>query len=159
VSEEPKSDAGAGTSLPEPPDGAGVNAAWRAEAAAPRGLKGVVYRLLERLLSPRFAAQREWNAEQVRLDNALLRYLGARFSATHENYDRILGLLGRRLDEIDERHRGLEAEVQVQMRDLVRRIDLVLEESTRGRLARDGAFEDLRARLVRLEKALRRPAG
>jgi hypothetical protein len=136
-----------------------VNAAWTAEAGAPAGASGLLYRLLARLLSPRFAAQRDFNAKQVELDNQMLAYLGARFAATHENYDRLLGELGRRLDEIDERHRRLEAELQAHVRDVVERVDLVLEESTKGRLAGELALEDLRARLARLEEDLRRRDG
>jgi len=85
----------------------------------------------------------------------VLRYVAERFAATHETYDPLLGALGRRLDEVDERHRRLEAEVLAHVRDLVRRVDLVLEESTRGQLAQDGALEDLRARLARLEERRR----
>jgi hypothetical protein len=153
VSEEPKPGAG---SPPEPPDGTAVNAAWTADAEGPRGAAGVLYRFLGRVLSPAFDAQRDFNAKQVHLDNDVLRYLAARFDAIHESYDRVLGLLGRRQDEIDERHRRLEAEVQAHVRDLVRRVDLVLEESSRGRLAQDGSLEDLRKRVARLEEALRR---
>lgn len=156
MSEERKAGDGSAAGLPEPPDGASVNAAWTAEASAPAGASGLLYRLLARLLSPRFAAQRDFNAKQVELDNRLLAYLGARFAATHENYDRLLGALGRRLDEIDERHRRLEAELQAHVRDVVERVDLVLEEATRGGLARDHALEELRARLARIEAALGR---
>jgi len=156
VSEEPKTGDGSEVPLPEPPDGAAVNAAWAAEAGAPRSGAGLLYRLLERLLSPRFAAQRDFNAKQVQLDNAVLRYLADRFAAAHAHYDRLLGLLGRRQDEIDERHRRLEEDLRGHVSDLVRRVDLVLEESTRGRLAGEFALEDLRARLARLEEALRR---
>jgi hypothetical protein len=141
--------------LPEPPDAAPVNAAWAAEAKGPRGLRGVLFRALDRWLGPRFAAQRDFNAKQVQLDNAMLRYLAERFAATHEGYDPLLGALGRRLDEVDERHRRLEAEVQAHVREIVRRVDLVLEESTRGQLAQDGALEELRARLARLEEGRR----
>jgi hypothetical protein len=156
LSEESKPGGGA---LPAPPDGAAVNAAWPAPADGPGGARGLLYRLLDRLLAPRFAAQRDFNAKQVQLDNAVLAYLQLRFAAAHGNYDRVLGLLGRRLDEIDERHRRLEAEVQAHVRDLARRIDLVLEESTRGGPARDGALEELRARLARLEESLARRDG
>jgi hypothetical protein len=157
VSEERKAgDQPAAPPLPEPPDGAPVNAAWTAEASAPAGASGLAYRLLARLLSPRFAAQRDFNAKQVELDNQVLAYLGVRFAATHANYDRLLGAMGRRLDEIDERHRRLEAELQAHVRDVVERVDLVLEEATRGGLARDHALEELRARLLRIEAALGR---
>jgi hypothetical protein len=156
VSEEPKPGA---RPLPDPPDGTEVNAAWAAEAAGPGGAAGVIYRFLERWLSPRFAAQRDFNAKQVRLDNAVLRYLEMRFTATHEQYDRALSSLGRRQDDIDERHRRLEEELRIHVRDLVRRVDLVLEESTRGSLARDFALEELRAHLTLLEEDLRRRQG
>jgi hypothetical protein len=159
VSQQRKAGDGPAVPLPEPPDGAAVNTAWAAEAAAPGGLRGLLYRLLVRILSPRLAAQRDFDARQVELDNQVLAYLGARFAATHENYDRLLGELGRRLDEIDERHRHLEAEMQEHVRDVVERVDLVLEDSTRGRLAGESALEDLRARLARLEEVLRRRDG
>ena len=157
MSEERKAGEGSAAPLPEPPNSAPVNAAWRAEAGAPAGASGLLYRILARLLSPRFAAQRAFNAKQVELDNQVLAFLGARFAATHENYDRLLGAMGRRLDEIDDRHRRLEAEVQAHVRDMVERLDLVLEEATRGGLARDHALEELRARLLRFEAALGRP--
>jgi hypothetical protein len=147
------------TALPAPPDGSAVNEAWRREAAAPAGLKGLLYRVLDRLLAPRFAAQRELNARQVELDNAVLRYAADRFAATHEHYDRLLGSLGRRLDEADERHRRLEAELQAHVRDIVERVDLVLEEATRGDLGRDHALAELRERLLRIEQALVRREG
>jgi hypothetical protein len=156
VSEEPKAGDEPEVPLPEPPDGTAVNAAWTAEAGAPGGVRGLLYRLLERLLSPRVAAQRDFNAKQVQLDNVVLGYLATRFAATHRNYDRLLGLLGRRQDEIDERHRRLEEALVAHVRDLERRADVVLEESTRGRLAQEFALEDLRTRLARLEEALRR---
>jgi len=141
---------------PRPPDAAAVNEACKAEAAPPRGLAGVLYRLLERVLSPRFEAQRAFNARQVQLDNETLRYLDERFAATHRHYDRILGLCGRRLDEVDERHAILGRELAEHVRDLVHRIDLALTEGDRGRLALEFALEDMRARLLRLEEALRR---
>ncbi len=138
---------------PTPPDAAAVNETWRAEAPA-RG--GRVRRFLERLLAPRLEAQRTFNARQVQLDNEILRYLEARFAATHRHYDRILGLYGRHLGEADERHMILQEELVVHVQDLVRRIDLVLAESHRGRLDLEFRLEDLRARLHRLDESLRR---
>ena len=144
--------------LPAPPDAAAVNETWPAEGAPRPGLLGLVYRVVGRLLGGRFEAQRAWNAHQVRLDNDLLRYVEARFSATHRHYDRLLGLQGRRLDEVDERHVLLERELVAHVQDLVRRIDIVLAESSRGRAGQELVFADLRARLARLEEALRRRA-
>lgn len=141
---------------PAPPDTAPVNQAWPAEPAASAGVRGRVERLLLRVLGPRFAAQRDFNARQVRLDNEALHYLEQRLAATHAHYDQLLGALGRRLDDADARHRGLERELVGHAQDLVRRIDLVLLESNRDRHSLAQALEDVRARLAALEQGLRR---
>ncbi len=141
---------------PSPPDAAAVNGAWRAEGPPSRGPGSLFRRLLERVLGPRLEAQRAFNARQVQLDNEMLRYVEERFAATHRHYDRILGLYGRHLGESDERHMILQEELVAHVQDLVRRIDLVLAESDRDRLALEFALEDLRARLARLEEGLRR---
>ena len=141
---------------PAPPDTAAVNEAWNAEPSPARGARGVAERLLCRLLAPRFAAQREFNARQVRLDNETLRYLEERLAATHRHYDGLLGALGCRLDEADARHQLLERELVGHVQDLVRRIDLVLVESNRDRLSLAHALDDARSRLAKLEQALRR---
>ena len=141
--------------MAEPPDPGPVNASWPASAAPGRGLGGLVSRLLARFLAPQLEAQRAFNADQVRLDNALLRHLEERFAATHRHYDGILGGTGRRLDEVDERHAQLAQELVAHVHDLARRIDLVLAEADRGRPALELAIEDLRARVARLEDALR----
>jgi hypothetical protein len=143
---------------PAPPDASAVNLAWSAEGEPRRGLLGLVRRALDHLLGGRFEAQRTWNAHQVRLDNDLLRYVEERFAATHRHYDRLLGQEGQRLDEVDERHVLLERELVAHVQDLVRRIDLVLAETGRGRAGQELVLADLRARLARLEEALRRRA-
>ena len=142
---------------PPPPDATAVNAFWNAEpVAVPPGLKGFLFRALRRLLAPAFEAQVAFNSRQVRLDNEALAYIDARFAETHRHYDRILGITGRHLGEIDERHLILQEELVTHVHDLVKRIDVVLAESDRGRLALEFALEDLRARLERLEGARRR---
>lgn len=141
---------------PAPPDASAVNAAWRTGVPPPRGLRGLLYRLFDRILRERFAGQQAFNARQVQLDNETLCYIEERFAATHRHYDRILGLYGRHLEEANQRHLILQEELLVHVRDLVRRIDLVLEEGDRGRLALEFALEDARARLARLEKTLQR---
>lgn len=136
------------------PDTTEVNCAWTASAQSPAGLRGWLLRWLERLLGAPFEAQRAFNAAQVRLDNALVRQLDERLAATHRHYDALLGALGRRQDEADERHRRLEQELLLHVRDLVQRIDLVLLESNRDRNAQAQALLDARGRLERLERAL-----
>ena len=112
-------------------------------------------RLLARFLAPQLEAQRAFNADQVRLDNALLRHLEERFAATHRHYDAMLG-----------RHRAaarrggrappqLAQELVAHVHDLARRIDLVLGEADRGRPALELEIQDLQARVARLEEALR----
>jgi hypothetical protein len=93
----------------------------------------------------------------VQLDDEIIQYLERRLEATHRHYDGLLGELGQRLDEADERHRILERELVGHVHDLVRRIDLVLTEGSRGRLAQEFALEEVRVRLTRLEKVLRPP--
>lgn len=141
----------AAEALPAAPDLAHVNASWTTKA--PLGLLG---RLLAWLQGPQLEAQRVFNANQVRLDNALLKYLEERLVATHRHYDRILGRTGQRLDEVDARHRQLERELVKHVHDLARRIDLVLVEADRGRPALEHALADLRERVARIEDALSR---
>jgi hypothetical protein len=139
------------------PDASDVNAHWRAEAPpAPGAVKGFLARFLARVLAPRFAAQVEWNAEQVRLDNDLLDYVDARLAATHRHYDAVLGHTGRHLGEIDERHMILQEELVAHVHDLVKRIDLVLAEAEKGRLGLEHGLRDARSRLLLLEERLGR---
>lgn len=142
--------------MPAAPDAGAVNAAWPAEGPPRRGLRQLLAGIVERLLAPRLDAQRRFNAAQVRLDNELLQYLDARLAATHRHYDRLVTEQGRRLDDVDERHRQLERELVAHVHDLVARIDLVLVEANREKLALAFALEEARARLARLEQALRR---
>jgi hypothetical protein len=137
---------------PAPPDAGEVNERWR----APGG--GALGPLLERLLGGRLEAQRGWNAAQVRLDNEMLRWVEARFAATHAHYDGLLGALGQRLDEADERHRRLEQELVGHVREILRRLELVAAEAVRGRAGLELQLDDLRSRLEALERSLaRRP--
>jgi hypothetical protein len=141
---------------PPRPDAADVNAHWRAEAPPARGLGGGLARLVARLLGPRLAAQVEWNAKQVRLDNEILDYVDARLAATHRHYDAVLGHTGRHLGEIDERHMILQEELVAHVHDLVKRIDLVLAEAEKGRLGLEHGLRDVKSRLLRLEERLGR---
>jgi len=143
---------------PEPaptlPDALRVNEFWRAEPLAPRGIAGFLFRVLDRLLRPRFEAQQAFNAHQVQLDNDILSDLAGRSAATHRHYDRILGIYGRHLEEIDERHVILSKELVTHVEDLLRRIDLVLERTERGRLSLEHELRDLRRQLERLHSSL-----
>lgn len=145
------------SAAPPPPDGSAVNALWEARPAQePRGLLGTLTRILRRLLARQIEAQVAFNSKQVQLDNELVQYVDRRFAATHEHYDRILGIHGRHMGEIDERHLILQEELVAHVHDLVRRIDLVLSEAERGRLSLEFALRDLRSRVARLEERLLR---
>jgi hypothetical protein len=135
-----------------------VNASWTAAAPAGGGLSGLLRRLLLRLLGPELEAQRLFNADQVRLDNAMLRHFEERLAATHRHYDRLLGEAGKRQDEADERHAQLARELVGHVHDLARRIDLAIAEAGRGRPALEHTLHDLRERVARLEAALSPPA-
>jgi hypothetical protein len=135
------------------PDGSAVNALWDV-AKAPAG--SVLGGWMRRLLGPFIDAQVAWNAKQVQLDNAILEYLDARLDATHRHYDRVLGIQGRHIQDANERHLILQEELVAHVHDLVKRIDLVLGESEKGRLSLEFALRDVRNRLARVEERLNR---
>jgi hypothetical protein len=135
----------------KPPDGAAVNALWEARPTRDAGPLG---RWLRRLLAPFFEAQVAFNSRQVQLDNELIAYVEARLAQTHRHYDEVLGIHGRHMAEIDERHLIVQEELVAHVHDLVKRIDLVLQESERGRLSLEFALRDVRNRLAELERRL-----
>jgi hypothetical protein len=138
---------------PQRPDGSAVNALWdSSKAAAP----GLLARFARRLLAPFVQSQVSWNSRQVQLDNEILEYVDARFDVTHRHYDAVLGIHGRHIQDINERHLILQEELVAHVHDLVKRIDLVLAEAEKGRLSLEFALRDVRARLARLEERLGR---
>jgi hypothetical protein len=134
-------------SLPARPDPTAVNAAWDVRQASAPGLKGRLAGIVRRAMAPFVEAQVTFNSRQVQLDNDLLAYVDARVEATHRHYDGVLGGYGRHLQDVDKRHLILQEELVKHVHDLIRRIDLVLSESERGRLSLEYALRDLRARL------------
>jgi len=142
---------------PARPDNAAVNDSWRIRSvpAAGGGIRGWLARAVRGMLGPTLEAQEAFNSRQVRLDNELLAYIDARLEATHRQYDEVLGIHGRHMGEIDERHLILQEELVAHVHDLARRVDLVLSEAERGRLSLEFALKDLRTRVERLEERLR----
>jgi len=138
---------------PKGPDSSAVNTLWSAQPARPLGALG---RLVGRLLRPWLDAQVSFNSRQVQLDNETLGYVEARFAETHRHYDDVLGVHGRHMAEIDERHLILQEELVAHVHDLVKRIDLVLAEAEKGRLSLEFALRDVRARVAKLEERLSR---
>ena len=152
------------TPLPEPepppvpprPDNSALNAMWRILEVPRRSLRGLIGRVRGSGARAALNRQQDFNARQVQFDNELLGYIEARLDATHRHYDRILGLHGDHMGEIDERHLILQEELVAHVHDLVQRIDLVLGHAERGRLGLESALKDLRARVAALEERLRR---
>jgi hypothetical protein len=139
------------------PDPAALRAALATGPGPPAsGLRGWLAGRLQRALRPVLDAQAAFNAQQASLDDALLEYIDARFAETHRHYDSVLGIHGRHMEDIDKRHLILQEELVAHVHDLVKRIDLVLSESERGRLSLEFALRDLRERLARLEERLAR---
>lgn len=139
---------------PEPPparpDLGPVNTLWDTSVAKPRG--GPFGRFVRRWLAPLFESQAAFNSRQVQLDNTLIAYLDHRIDQTRRHYDRVLEGHERRLLDVDQRHLILQEELVAHVHDLVKRIDLVLAESERGRLSLEFALRDVRNRLTRLEE-------
>lgn len=133
-----------------------VNAAWDVRATG--RLRGFIGRLLRRALLPLVDAQTEFNGRQAQFDNRLLDWIEARFAHTHRHYDAVLGLHGRHMQEIDQRHLQLQEDLVAHVHDLVKRIDLVLSDTERGRLSLEVALRDVRARLREIEQRLPRPS-
>jgi hypothetical protein len=135
------------------PDNSALNAMWRILGAPRRSLRRILGRFGGGAALQR---QQDFNARQVQFDNELLAYVEARLDATHRHYDRVLGLHGDHMGEIDERHLILQEELVAHVHDLVKRIDLVLGQAERGRLGLESALKDLRSRVAGLEERLRR---
>ena len=123
---------------------------------ADASLKGWLSRWARRALRAVLDAQQAFNSRQARLDQELLDYVDARLAETHRHYDAVLGIHGRHMEDIDTRHLILQEELVAHVHDLVKRIDLVLSDSERGRLSLEFALKDLRERLARLEERLAR---
>ena len=140
---------------PPRPDNADLNRLWPIRSALEEGgLRRLLTRGLGRLLARLIDRQEAFNSRQVQFDNALLDYIDARIEDTHRHYDAVLGIHGRHMGEIDERHLIVQEELVAHVHDLVKRIDLVLGESERGRMGLELALRDVRARLLRIEERL-----
>ena len=137
------------------PDNAALNAGWRVrDTLGGGGWRRLLARGLGRVLARVLDAQESFNSRQVQFDNALLDYIDARLTATHRHYDDVLGLHGRHMGEIDERHLIVQEELVTHVHDLVRRIDLVLGEAERGRLGLERDLREVRDRARQLEERL-----
>ena len=136
---------------PAPPDLQPVNESFRTNANRPSGSLRSLVDGSEKTRE----AQERFNADQVRLDNALVTWTAEHFADTHKHYDAVIGQMQKRMDEIDARHRGLERELVRHVHEMARRIDVVLGEGEKGRVSHEAALRSLRERLRALEEKLR----
>jgi hypothetical protein len=136
---------------PAPPDLGPVNESFRDTAERPSGS----FLSIGDGGGKTRQAQALFNADQVRLDNALVTWTAEHFAATHRHYDAVIDQMQKRMDEIDLRHRELERELVRHVHEMARRIDVVLGEGEKGRVSHEAALRSVRERLRALEEKLR----
>lgn len=147
------------------PDREDLNLLWNVSetgAEAPPGrlarfltpLRSPLARLVRFALGPVVERQVRMNSAQVRFDNELVRYVDERFDRMSRHYDRVLGLHGRRMEEIDERHLILQQELIRHVHDLVARIELVFEAAEQNHLYLEGTLRETREELSRIAERL-----
>lgn len=133
-----------------------LNSLWNVASAQPQGFLGRLFRrLLQRFaLGPVVERQVHMNSAQVRFDNEVVEYVDARLDRMGRHYDRVLGLHGKRMEEIDERHLILQQELIRHVHDLVERIEFVFETAETNHLQLDSALRETREELKELTKRL-----
>ncbi|MGH9324051.1 MAG: hypothetical protein ACRD3V_29710 [Vicinamibacteria bacterium] len=158
-------EAGDPESAPSSPAREELNVLWNISELAPDRPEGTLARWFSPLKAPlrrmvRFAMgpfverQVRMNSAQVRFDNDLVRYVDERFDRMSRHYDRVLGLHGRRMEEIDERHLILQQELVRHVHDLVARIELVFESAEQNHLYLEGMLRETREDLMKLSERL-----
>jgi len=142
-----------------------LNTLWNISAAGAEEAPGTLARLLLPLraplsrlvrfaLGPVVARQVRMNSAQVRFDNELVTYVDERFDRMSRHYDGVLGLHGRRMEEIDERHLILQQELIRHVHDLVARIELVFEAAEQNHLYLEGTLRETREELSKIGERL-----
>lgn len=158
-------DAGPAPALPASPDRDELNRIWDLAAAGsepPAGflsrlfspLRGPLSRVIRFALGPFTDRQTRMNSAQVRFDNELVQYLDSRLDRMTTHYDHVLGLHGRRMEEIDERHLVLQQELIRHVHDLVARIEFVFEAAEQNHLYLEGMLRESREELRSLAERL-----
>jgi hypothetical protein len=117
-------------------------------------LRAPLQRLLRFALGPVVERQASVNSAQVKFDNEIVRYLDQRLDRMSRHYDRVLGLHGKRMEEIDERHLILQQELVRHVHDLVQRIEFVFEAAEQNHLYLEGMLRESREELTELAERL-----
>lgn len=136
-----------------------LNSLWNVAGAKPQGFLGKLVSLFRRrlqrfALGPVVERQVQMNSAQVRFDNEVIEYVDARVDRMARHYDHVLGLHGKRMEEIDERHLILQQELIRHVHDLVERIEFVFETAETNHLQIDAALRETREELKDLGKRL-----
>ncbi len=146
------------TEVPTSPSTERLNESWDISTAFETALSGRIARIFSPLRRPlqrlvRFALgpiverQVELNSAQVQFGNELVQYIDARLDRISAHYDRMLGLYGKRMEEIDERHLILQQELVRHVHELVKRIDFVFETAEQNHLYLEGMLKESREEL------------
>ncbi len=107
-------------------------------------LRKPLQRVMRFVLGPFVEQQAEMNSAQVKFDNQLIEYIDERLDRISAHYDRLLGLHGKRMEEIDERHLILQQELIQHVHDLIKRIDFVFETAEQNHLYLEGFLREVR---------------
>ena len=94
------------------------------------------------------------NSAQVKFDNELVEYLDTRLDRISQHYDHVIGLHGKRMAEIDERHLILQQELVRHVHDLIQRIEFVFETAEQNHLYLEANLRETRDELASLVKRL-----
>ncbi len=146
------------TEVPTSPSTERLNESWDISTAFETPPPGRIARIFSPLRRPlrrliRFAVgpvverQVELNSAQVQFGNELVQYIDARLDRISAHYDRMLGLYGKRMEEIDERHLILQQELVRHVHQLVKRIDFVFETAEQNHLYLEGMLKESREEL------------
>lgn len=139
------------------PDREALNELWdlnRGRGSEGGWLRRVLARAIRYAIGPAIERQVEMNSAQVRFDNEVVAYLDARLDALSAHYDEVLGLHGKRMEEIDERHLILQQELIRHVHDLVQRIEFVFETAETNHLYVDGMVRETKEQLKRSTEKL-----
>jgi hypothetical protein len=141
------------------PDRGALNEAWDVAIDGYEGglFRSALRRLRRLFLGPLTERQVRMNSLQVKFDNEVVRYIDDRMDRMSRHYDEVLGLHGKRMEEIDERHRILQEELVRHVHDLVERIDFVFESTEQNHLYLEGMLRELREELKKLAEKLTPP--
>jgi len=150
---------------PVSPDRSYLNEWWDVATALQTAPSGRLARLLSPVRKPlqrmmRFVLgsfveqQAKMNSAQVKFDNQLIEYIDERLDRISVHYDRLLGLHGKRMEEIDERHLILQQELIQHVHDLIKRIDFVFETAEQNHLYLEGFLREVRDEIQSLADRL-----